>query len=48
MLQKITAVVRECGAIVKSDNFEDIDDYFQIRQIFVMANNEILREVPRL
>ena len=46
MLQKIVAVVRECGAIVKTTGFKDIDDYFQIRQIFVMANESIFKDVP--
>ena len=41
MLQKIVE-------IVKSKNFEDIDDYFQIRPIFVMANEGIFKDVPHL
>ncbi len=41
-------IAKEAGAIAKSNNFEDIDDYFSIRQIFVMANETIFNEVPRL
>lgn len=41
-------IAEEAGAIVKSNDFKDIDDYFQIRQIFVMANKNILKDVPRL
>ena len=41
-------IAKEAGAIAKSNNFEDIDDYFAIRPIFVMANEQILNEVPKL
>ena len=41
-------IAEEAGAIVKSKDFQDIDDYFQIRQIFVMANEIIFKAVPRL
>ena len=41
-------IAQEAGGIVKSKNFEDIDDYFQIRQIFVAAGEKILNEIPRL
>lgn len=41
-------IAKEAGAIIKSNNFEDIDDYFSIRQIFVMANEQIFNDVPRL
>ena len=41
-------IVEEAGGIVKSKDFKDIDDYFQIRPIFIMANDEIFKNVPRL
>lgn len=41
-------IAKEAGAIVKSKDFEDIDDYFQIRPIFVMANESIFKDVPKL
>lgn len=41
-------IAKEAGAIVKSKDFKDIDDYFQIRQIFVMANDDIFKDVPKL
>ncbi len=39
-------IAEEAGAIVKTKGFKNIDDYFQIRQIFVMANENIFKEVP--
>ena len=39
-------IAMEAGGIVKSKDFKDIDDYFQVRQIFAMGNNDIFKEVP--
>ena len=39
-------IAEEAGAIVKTKDFKDIDDYFQIRQIFVMANEGIMHDAP--
>ena len=41
-------IVEEAGGIIKSKNFKDIDDYFQKRQIFGMANQKIADDVPPL
>ncbi|MBE6450411.1 MAG: inositol monophosphatase [Alphaproteobacteria bacterium] len=41
-------IVEEAGGIMKSMDFKDIDDYFQIRRIFAFANEKILTEVPRV
>lgn len=41
-------IAEEAGGIVKSKDFKDIDDYFQIGQIFAMANEQIFKTVPRL
>ena len=41
-------IVEEAGGIVKSKDFKDIDDYFQIRQIFAFANSGILKDAPRV
>ena len=41
-------IAEEAGGIVKSKDFKDIDDYFQIRQIFAMANDGIFKDIPRV
>lgn len=37
-------IIEEAGGFVKSKNFKDIDDYFQTRQIFAFANEDILKD----
>ncbi|MBR3511016.1 MAG: inositol monophosphatase [Alphaproteobacteria bacterium] len=41
-------IVEEAGGIVKTEDFKDIDDYFQTRKIFAMANNDILQDVLKI
>lgn len=41
-------IAEEAGGVIKSDDFQDIDNYFQQRPVFAFANNEILSEVPQL
>ena len=41
-------IVEEAGGIVKSKDFKDIDDYFQDRPIFAMANERIFKDVLAL
>ncbi len=40
-------IVQEAGGIVKSKNFEDINDFFAIRQIFAFGNQQILNDAPK-
>ncbi len=41
-------IALEAGAVMKSENFEDIDDYFKAQKIYAIANEKILSEVSKL
>ncbi len=41
-------IVEEAGGFVKSKGFNDIEDYFQIRQIFAFANDDIFKDAPKI
>ncbi len=41
-------IVQEAGGIIKSKNFQDIDDYFQAQSVFAFGNEKIFEDAKKI